>query len=228
MSAPPAADPIAPDPADPIPPDPIPPDATDPILLDPASRDLLFRAARTANAFADRPVTDAHLRAVQELARYGPTAFNAQPLRVVALRSPAARQRLLPHLSPGNRDKTAAAPLTVILAADTGFDEHLPRLFPHRPGVRDWFAGDDNAAARERTARFNATLQIGYLIVGARAAGLATGPMAGFDPAGVDAEFFRDGRLRALLLLNLGYPAAGEPAHPRPPRLSADDVLYDL
>lgn len=204
--------------------------ATEGVLtLDPAGQNLLFRAARTANTFPDEPVTDEQVRAIVDLARYGPTAFNGQPLRIVLLRSARSRQRLLPHLSSGNRAKTAAAPLVAILAADTGFHEHLPRVFPHRPQVRDYFEGADadTAARREAQARFNATLQIGYLIIGIRATGLAAGPMAGFDNDGVDAEFFGDGRLRSLLVITIGRP--GPAAGPdRPPRLSHHDIVHTL
>ncbi|MEV6596314.1 malonic semialdehyde reductase [Actinoplanes sp. NPDC051346] len=194
--------------------------------LDRAAQDLLFRAARTADAFAADPVTDEQVHAIHDLVRHGPTAFNSQPLRIVLLRSTDARRRLLPHLSRGNRDKTAAAPLTAILAADTSFHDHLPRVFPHRPEIREWFAGPGHAGEREAHARFNAALQIGYLIVGIRAAGLAAGPMAGFDPAGLDTEFFPDGRLRSLVVVNIGRPAGT--ARARLPRLSTTDVIHTL
>ena len=197
------------------------------LALDRTAQDLLFRSARTANTFTTEPVTGDELRAIHDLAKYGPTAFNAQPLRIVTLRTAAARQRLQPHLSLGNRAKTAAAPLVVILAADTEFHDHLPRVFPHRPTVRDYFTGPGNAVARESQARFNAAIQIGYLIVAIRAAGLAAGPMAGFDPSGLDAEFFPDGRLRSLLVVSIGHPGP-DAWDERLPRLDADDVLYTL
>jgi 3-hydroxypropanoate dehydrogenase len=203
------------------------PPAEDLLALEAGAQDLLFRAARTANAFTGEPVTGDQIRAIHDLVKYGPTAFNAQPLRIVLLRSPGARQRLLPYLSSGNRAKTAAAPMVAILAADTDFHEHLPRVFPHRPQARDWFDGPGNAQAREAQARFNAAVQIGYFIVGVRAAGLAAGPMAGFDPAGVDAEFFPDGRLRCLLVVNIGRPGP-DAWNDRLPRLSTDDVLFTL
>ncbi|WP_089153938.1 malonic semialdehyde reductase [Micromonospora sp. NBS 11-29] len=195
------------------------------LALDRAAQDLLFRAARTANAFTDEPVDDAQVRAVHDLIRYGPTAMNAQPLRVLLLRSPEARARLLPYVSAGNRDKTATAPLTAVLAADVDWHDRLPELFPHRAGARDWFAGDP--AGREVQARFNAALQIGYLVIGVRAAGLAAGPMAGFDPAGVEREFFPDGRHRALLLMNIGRPAV-DAWRERLPRLPYEDVVTEL
>ncbi|MFD6612595.1 malonic semialdehyde reductase [Micromonospora chalcea] len=195
------------------------------IALDRAAQDLLFRAARTANAFTDEPVGDEQVRAIHDLVRYGPTAMNAQPLRVLLLRSAAARARLLPYVSAGNRDKTAAAPLTAVLAADVDWHDRLPELFPHRPGARDWFTGDP--AGREAQARFNAALQIGYLLVGVRAAGLAAGPMAGFDAAGVEREFFPDGRHRVLLLMNIGRPAP-DAWRERLPRLPYEEVVSTL
>ncbi|MFG1676591.1 malonic semialdehyde reductase [Micromonospora sp. NPDC049282] len=195
------------------------------LALDRAAQDLLFRAARTATAFTDEPVDDAQVRAVHDLVRYGPTAMNAQPLRVLLLRSPAARARLLPYVSAGNRDKTAGAPLTAVLAADVDWHDRLPELFPHRPGARDWFTGDP--AGREAQARFNAALQIGYLVVGVRAAGLAAGPMAGFDAAGVEREFFPDRRHRVLLLMNIGRPAP-DAWRKRLPRLPYEEVVSTL
>ncbi|WP_433286543.1 malonic semialdehyde reductase [Micromonospora sp. CA-244673] len=199
--------------------------ATDLLALDRAAQDLLFRAARTANAFTDEPVDEEQVRAVHDLVRNGPTAMNAQPLRVVLLRSAAARARLLPYLSSGNRDKTAGAPLTAVLAADVEWHDRLPELFPHRPGARDWFTGDP--AGREAQARFNAALQIGYLLIGVRAAGLAAGPMAGFDTFGVEREFFPDGRHRVLLLMNIGRPAP-ETWRARLPRLDYAEVVSTL
>ncbi|MFF5052762.1 malonic semialdehyde reductase [Micromonospora sp. NPDC000663] len=194
------------------------------LALDRAAQDLLFRKARTAEAFTDEPVTDEQVAAIHDLIRYGPTAYNGQPLRVLLLRSPESRARLLPYLSSGNRAKTASAPLTAILAADVDFHRRLPELYPHRPQAREWLA---DRAARVEQARFNATLQIGYLIVGVRAAGLAAGPMAGFDAAGVQREFLPDGRHEVLLVLNLGHPAP-QTGPARLPRLDTDEVVRTL
>ncbi|MEU1747409.1 malonic semialdehyde reductase [Micromonospora arida] len=200
------------------------PTTADLLALDRAAQDLLFRAARTANTFTDELVTDAQVAAIHDLIRYGPTAYNGQPLRVLLLRSPESRARLLPYVSSSNRAKTASAPLVAVLAADVDFHERLPELYPHRPQARDWLA---DRAARVEQARFNATLQIGYLIVGVRAAGLAAGPMAGFDTAGVQREFFPDGRHEVLLLLNLGHP--GPHTGPtRLPRLAPGEVIRTL
>ena len=187
------------------------------------AQDLLFREARTANSFTDEPVTDEQVRAVYDLVKYAPTAMNTQPLRVLLVRDGEPRERLLKHMADGNRDKTANAPLVAVLAADTDFHEHLDRTFPHLPGAKDRFT---DAAAREQMARFNATLQIGYFLLGVRAAGLAAGPMAGFDAAALDEEFFADRSLRSLLVVNIGHP--GENAwFDRLPRLDHHEVVLD-
>ena len=199
------------------------------LLLDADAQDLLFREARTANAFSDAPVADDTLRAVFDLVKWAPTSANGQPLRVVAVRSDAARARLLPHMSEGNRAKTAAAPLVLVMAYDARFHEHMDRLFPHAPGARSWFEGSPEAdAAREAGARMNAAMQTAYWIVALRAAGLACGPMAGFDTAGVDAEFFADGRFRSFLVMNVGTPAAEGAWFDRSPRFDYEDVVQTV
>jgi 3-hydroxypropanoate dehydrogenase len=196
----------------------------DHLVLDSDAQDLLFRSARTANSFSDEPVTDDQVRAIYELVKWAPTAMNTQPLRVTLIRSPEARERLLRHLAEGNRAKTASAPLVAVLAADTGFHEHLPALLPYTENPQAHFADD---AAREQVARFNATLQAGYFLLGVRAAGLAAGPMGGFDAAGLDAELFPDGRLRSFLVVNIGRPGANARMG-RLPRLDHDDVVTSL
>jgi 3-hydroxypropanoate dehydrogenase len=193
------------------------------LILPPDAQDLLFREARTANAFTDEPVSDEQVAAIYDLVKYGPTAMNAQPLRVVLVRDGEPRERLLKHMADGNRDKTANAPLVAILAADVDFHENLPQVFPHAPQAKDGFADE---AKREHVARFNATLQIGYFLLGVRAAGLAAGPMAGFDPAGLDEEFFADRNLRSLLVVNIGRPAPNA-WFDRLPRLAQDEVLLE-
>jgi 3-hydroxypropanoate dehydrogenase len=192
--------------------------------LSPEAQDLLFREARTANSFSDEAVTDEQIAAIYELVKHGPTAMNNQPLRIALVRQGEARERLLKHMSEGNREKTAGAPLVAILAADTDFHENLERTFPHFPGAKDLFADD---AAREQAARFNATLQIGYFLVGVRAAGLAAGPMGGFDAAAVDADFFEGTALRSLLVVNIGRPGEN-PWFDRLPRLAQDEVVLDV
>ena len=183
--------------------------------------DRIFRDARTAYSFTDEPVTAADLDLVHDLLRFPPTAMNTQPLRVVLVTSPEAKARLLPHLAEGNRAKSASAPVVAILAADTDFHEHLPRLLPHADGAKDRFADD---AAREQAARFNATLQAGYFILAVRAAGLDAGPMGGISTAGIDAEFFADSPLRSFLVVNIGH-VAPDGTFPRSPRLEQDEVF---
>jgi 3-hydroxypropanoate dehydrogenase len=190
------------------------------LALDPQAQALLFREARTANTFTDEPVTDEQVAAIYDLVKYGPTAMNCQPLRVLLVRT-EGRDRLLKHMSDGNRDKTAAAPLVAVLAADPEFHENLGRTFPHFPGARDAFS---DPAGREAAARFNASIQVGCFLLGVRAAGLAAGPMGGFDAAGLDEEFFSESGWRSLLVVNIGHP--GENAwFDRLPRLEHDEVV---
>ncbi|HQR25984.1 MAG TPA: malonic semialdehyde reductase [Nocardioides sp.] len=184
------------------------------------AQDLLFREARTANAFTDEPVTEKQVAAIYDLVKFGPTAMNSQPLRILLV-GQEARERLLKHLSDGNRDKTASAPLVAVLAADLDFHENLSRTFPHFPGARDAFADD---VRREEAARFNAALQAGYFLLGVRAAGLAAGPMGGFDAAGLDEEFFSGTALRSFLVVNIGHPAPNA-WFDRLPRLGYDEAV---
>jgi 3-hydroxypropanoate dehydrogenase len=191
------------------------------LALDPAAQDLLFREARTANTFTDEPVTEEQIQAVYDLVKFGPTSMNQSPLRITLIRSPQARERLLPLMAAGNRPKTASAPLTVILSADNEFHEELPQLFPHFTGAKDIF--DGSREAREESAALNATLQAGYFILGIRAAGLAAGPMTGYDAAGVQKEFLDDDHT-PLMIINIGKP--GEDAwFARSPRLDYEQVV---
>lgn len=176
--------------------------AIDQTLSD-AALDQLFREARTANTFTDEPVTEEQLHAIYELTKWGPTAANSLPLRIVFVTSDEGKARLLPLMSDGNRDKTAQAPAVAILAADGDFNETLPETFPHAPGAKDWFGEGEQ---RRRPAELNASLQIGYFILAARSLGLAVGPMNGFDAEGVDAEFFAGTNIKSLVVANLGTP----------------------
>jgi 3-hydroxypropanoate dehydrogenase len=178
----------------------------------------LFLDARTHSAWLDGPVDDALLERLYTLTRLPPTGGDLQPLRVVFVRSPEAKKRLEPALSPGNVAKTMAAPVTAILAWDTAFYEHASTLSPHVEGLRDRLAAMP-APARERSGLISATLQAGYFILAARALGLDCGPMGGFEPANVDATFFADGRWRSIVLVNLGHGDASK-LHPRAARLS--------
>ena len=191
------------------------------LVLDSAAQDLLFREARTANSFSDEPVTEEQVQAIYDLVKYGPTAFNQTPLRITLVRSPEARERLVKHMAEGNQAKTAAAPLVAILSADNEFHEELPQLLPHFPQAKDAFFSE--RPVREQSALLNAALQAAYFILGIRAAGLAAGPMTGYDAAGIEKEFL-DGDHKVLMVVNIGKP--GEDAwFPRSPRLEFDQVI---
>ena len=190
--------------------------------LDEDGRATLFTAARTANTFAPTEVADAELAEVWNLAKWPPTAANSQPLRVLYVRPGEGRERLVAHMADGNKAKTATAPAVAVLAQDTAFHEHIPTVLPFRPELKDVLADDE--AMRSTMGGFNATLQAGYFILAVRAAGLAAGPMAGFDAAGVDAEFFPDGRWRSILVVNIGHPGQ-DPWFDRLPRLEHEDTI---
>lgn len=192
------------------------------LILDDASQALLFREARTANTFSNEAVSDEQLAAIYDLVKWAPTSANIQPLRILFIRSAEAKERLVSHLNEGNRAKTRNAPVVAVLAADAAFHEHLGRLFPQRPEMKDYFASDD--VLRERQARFNATLQAGYFLLGVRATGLAAGPMAGFDAAGVHKEFFADGSWRSILVVNIGKPGP-HAWQERLPRLDYEEAV---
>ncbi len=194
---------------------------TSALSLSSDAQELLFRNARTANTFSDKPVTDDQVRAIYDLVKWAPTSMNLQALRIVLVRTPQAREKLVSHMIDSNKQKTLTAPLTAILAADVNFHEEMPRVFPHFPGAKDVYADDE---MRERVARFNGAIQVGYFILGIRAAGLAAGPMSGFNPAGIDADFFPDGQHKVLAVVNIGEP--GDNAwFDRLPRLDYDDVV---
>ncbi len=194
------------------------------MTLDNQSLDTLFRTARTHSAWLDKPVSDDLLRQVYDLMKWAPTSANASPMRVVFVKSDAAKQRLMPAMSPGNIDKTHGAPVTAIIAQDYEFYEKLPQLFPHAD-ARSWFVG--NQPLIDTTVFRNATLQGAYLILAARALGLDAGPMSGFDNAKVDHEFFAGTSIKSNFLINLGYGAAAQ-LHPRNPRLSFDEAASIL
>jgi 3-hydroxypropanoate dehydrogenase len=183
--------------------------------------DRLFREARSANTFTDEPVSETQLNEIYELAKFGPTALNTQPLRVVFVRSGEGRERLLKHMSDGNRDKTASAPVAAILAYDVDFHDRLPQVFPHNPDLKHAF-GD--VERREQMAGFNAALQAGYFIIAVRAAGLDAGPMGGFDRAGLDEDFFAGTALKSFLVVNIGH-AGADAWFDRLPRLDYDEAV---
>lgn len=195
-----------------------------PMKISQAALDQLFLNARTANGFLDKPVPVSLLREVYDIAKMGATSMNSQPTRYVFLNTPEARARLIPALSPGNVDKTKTAPVTVIVATDTKFFEHMPVVW-HGSGAKEMFEG--NAALAQGTATRNGTLGGGYFMLAARAVGLDCGPMSGVDLAKVNAEFFADGRLQANFLINLGYGDDSK-LFQRNPRLSFEQACSVL
>lgn len=177
-------------------------------MIDEASLKLLLTEARTQNGWLPAPVSEAELRRIYDIVKMGPTSTNSCPARFVFLRTPEAKARLLPALSPGNVEKTKQAPVTAIIGYDTRFFEWQPRkLFTHRPELAENYA--KNAALAEITAFRNGTLQGAYFMLAARAIGLDVGGMSGFDNAKVDAEFFPDGRVKSNFLCNIGH---GDPS----------------
>ena len=189
--------------------------------IDSTALDTLFREARTHNKWQDRPVSDEILRQLYELVKLAPTSANASPGRFVFVRSAEGKEKLRPALSAGNLDKTMTAPVTVIVAWDERFYDKLPVLFPHAPDAKSWFTG--SAAFAEATAFRNSSMQAAYLILAARALGLDTGPMSGFDNARLDEAFFAGTGWKSNLLVNLGY-GDGSGRFGRLPRLPFDEA----
>ncbi|MEO5873586.1 MAG: malonic semialdehyde reductase, partial [Streptosporangiaceae bacterium] len=189
------------------------------VTLDDAARDLLFRAARSVTSFSDEAVTHEDVREIYELAKWGPTSFNQQPLRVVVVESATALDRLVDVVSPDNRPKVAAAPLVLLLGFDVDFHERLPTCYPGLPGLKDDLFAD--VEVRRESARLNAALQAAYLILAIRSVGLAVCPMTGFDADAATTRFFPGGTRRALMVLIVGVP--DPTAAERLPRLDFDD-----
>jgi nitroreductase len=183
--------------------------------------DQLFYEARTHVAWLHRPVPDELLRTLYGMAIMGPTSANCLPLRLVFVRSPQAKAKLVPLMAPGNQDKTRHAPVTAILAYDLAFYDKLPQLYPHEPAAASWFNGS-KAAAREAALR-NSSLQGGYFIIAARALGLDCGPMGGFDAQAVAQAFFPEKPFEVNFICNLGY-GDGQALHPRLPRPGFDEA----
>ena len=194
---------------------------SDEMGLDRGSLDQLFIEARTHNRWLERPVDEALLRELYDLAKLAPTSANSQPMRLVFVISREGKERLRPALAPQNVEKTMTAPVTAIVAHDLEFYERLPRLMPH-VDARSWFAARP-AEQIERAAFQGSSMQGAYVILAARALGLDAGPIGGFDGAKVDAAFFPGGTVRSNFLVNLGY---GDPAglYPRNPRLDFDEA----
>jgi 3-hydroxypropanoate dehydrogenase len=190
-------------------------------MIDAAALDALFREARTQNAWVGGSISDEKLQQLYDLTKMGPTSANCSPARFVFVRTAEGKEKLRPALSSGNEDKTMKAPVTVIVAYDREFHEKLPELFPHSPDAKYWFTSSE--ALAEETAFRNGTLQGAYLIMAARALGIGTGPMSGFDKAKVDEAFFAGTKWTVNFLVNLGE---GDPSaiFDRSPRLAFDDA----
>ena len=174
--------------------------------LDERALDTIFRTARTYNGYQDRPVTEDQLRQIWELMKMGPTSANMLPARILWCMSQEAKDRLAAHASAGNAPKIRKAPVCAIIGMDVDFHEKLPELFPHDQSAKSWFR---DAAAREVHALRNSSLQGAYLIIAARALGLDTGPMSGFDNAAVDREFFAGTSIKSNFIATVGY---GDPS----------------
>ena len=183
--------------------------------------DLIFRNARTHNVWLDKPVEDALLKQVYDLAKMGPNSANMCPMRIVFLKSREAKEKLKPALDAGNVDKTMKAPVTAIIGMDVHFYEKLPKLFPHSD-AKSWFKNlPENVL--EYIALRNGSLQGAYFMLAARALGLDCGPMSGFDNAKVDAAFFAGTTVKSNFLCNLGHGDASK-LHPRSPRLGFEEA----
>ncbi|WP_258067148.1 malonic semialdehyde reductase [Arthrobacter sp. GMC3] len=176
----------------------------DELILGTDAADALFLEARTANSWAEDEISDETLQAVYALTKMAPTAMNIQPLRVSWIRSAEARERLVAHMADGNKAKTLTAPMVAVLSYDTDWHELMPTTAPHAAGMVPTFAAND--ALRQGMAANNAHIQAGFFIMAARAAGLAAGPMGGFDAAGIDAEFNEGTTRHAFMVVNLGKP----------------------
>ena len=191
--------------------------------------DTLFRKARSYNGWQDKDVPETLVRATYDLHKWGPTSASCSPARYLFLRTAEAKERLIPHLIGPNKEKSRAAPWVVIIAHDMEFQEKIPELFPHNPGAKDWF---NEPKARHDTAFRNGTLQSAYFLIAARALGLDTGPMSGFDNDGVDKEFFigQGGEMenwRSNWICNLGY-GSQDGLFERSPRLGFEDACKIL
>ena len=182
--------------------------------------DALFSTARTHNAWQDKAISDEQLHRLYDLMKWAPTSANTSPARVVFVRSPAEKEKLLACMAEGNLEKTRTAAVTAIIGMDMAFYEHLPTLFPHGD-ARSWFVGNEDLIAA--TAFRNSSLQGAYLMLAARSLGLDCGPMSGFDAEKINATFFAGSQVTVNFICNLGYGDASK-LYPRAPRLSFDQA----
>ncbi|WP_420475832.1 malonic semialdehyde reductase [Noviherbaspirillum sp. ST9] len=190
-------------------------------MLNDTALQTLFTDARTHNGWRDKPVTDEQLKQLYDLLKWGPTSANCSPARIVFVKSPEAKEKLLACMNPGNIDKTKSAPVTAIIGMDMEFYEKLPQLFPHNLDARSWFAG--NQPNIDATAMRNSSLQGGYFIMAARALGLDCAPMSGFNADKMNETFFKGTSVKANFVCSIGYGDTSK-LHPRGPRLSFDEA----
>ena len=196
-------------------------------MLNDQALDAIFRSARSQNGWQPKPVSEDQIRAIYDLMKMGPTSANCSPARILFLRTPEAKERLVPALLSSNIEKVRSAPVVAIIGHDLKVYDSLAKLFPHNLSARNWFAGDANKAVADATAFRNSTLQGAYLMIAARALGLDCGPLSGFDPAKVDAEFFAGADIRTNFVTGIGY---GDPSKvmARSPRLEFDEACKFL
>jgi len=192
--------------------------------LDDDGRGVLFTDARSANSFADVPVTDEELAGIWDLTKWSPSMLNSQPLRVLYVRTPEGRERLGAHMAEGNRAKTMSAPAVAVLAYDTDFHEHFTTTFPDRAEMFVGNFGGMPVEARGDVAKYSAAIQTGVFLLAVRAHGLAAGPMGGFDGPGIDEEFFTGTTWRTHLVVNIGHPGES-PWFDRLPRLGTETAV---
>ncbi len=194
--------------------------------IDDATADMLFREARTVRTFADGDVPDEQLEAAYDLAKYGPTQVNVSPLRLLVVRTPEARERLASHMSEGNVERVLTAPVSLVLAADNGFQQHIPTLTPHMTAMVGMLEGNDQM--RGAMASNNSWLQAGYLVVALRAVGLAAGPMAIQDTAGLDADLLAGTGWTSFLVVNVAQAEGSDTPFPRAARLDWDQATQTV
>ena len=188
--------------------------------LENSALDQLFREARSHNGWVEETLSEGDIQEIYDLAKFGPTSANISPARFVWAVTPEGKEKLAAQAMPANADKIRKAAATVIIAYDLDFPEHIPHLFPHNPGAKDWF---QDPAFRESAGFRNGTLQGAYLILAARALGYDTGPMSGFDNAGVDAAFFAGTNIKSNFICSIGH-GNGENLFARSPRLTFEQA----
>jgi 3-hydroxypropanoate dehydrogenase len=185
-----------------------------------AALDTLFRTARTHNGWVDETLPDQAFKDIYDLMKWGPTSANVSPARFVWVASKEGKEKLAALAMPSNGEKIKKAPVTVIIGHDLDFPELIPKLFPHNPGAKDWFA---DPTFREAAAFRNGTLQGAYLMIAARALGYQCGPMSGFSNEAVDAAFFAGTNIKSNFITIIGH-GTDENLFPRFPRLDFDEA----